>query len=98
MPEYLKDFVKDPQAKLDYKIDYQSNGYLESGETLVESTWSVPEGLEQGDPHPDEMSSFVTTIWLSGGTEGLEYQVTNHIVTSLDRTDDRSITVRVEQR
>lgn len=98
MPDFLYDFVKDPQAKLDYVIDWQSNGYLEPGETLVTSTWIVPDGLIKGDPHPESNDSYTATIWLSGGTAHLGYEVTNRITTSKDRTDERSITVRVENR
>lgn len=98
MPEYLRDFVKDPQAKLDYVIDFLTNGYLAPGETLVTATFTVPVGLVAGDPHPASNTTTTATVWLSGGTPGQEYSVTCHIVTSEDRTDERSINIRVEDR
>lgn len=36
--------------------------------------------------------------WLSGGTAGTEYDVTCQIVTSSSRTDERTMTIRVEER
>jgi hypothetical protein len=98
MPEYLRDFVKDPQAKLDYVIDFLSNGYLAPGETLVSAVFTVPAGLTKDDPHPESNTTTTATVWLSGGTVGQEYAVVCHIVTSEDRTDERSINIRVEDR
>jgi len=62
MPEYLRDFVKDPQAKLDYVLDFLANGYLEAGETLVSATFTVPAGLIAGDPHPESNTATTATV------------------------------------
>jgi hypothetical protein len=37
-------------------------------------------------------------VWLSGGTLGTDYLITNHITTSKSRQDDRSMIIQVRQR
>lgn len=89
-------FVKDPNAKLDYGIDWSS--WLRPGDGISASTWTVggPDGsLTTYDP---AFTGTQTTVWLQGGTEDGTYLVTNHITTSAGREDDRTIEVRMEQR
>ena len=85
----------DPQAKLDYAVDWSA--WLQSGETISASTWSVPAGISEATPAPSETDG-VATIWLTGGTAGQLYTVTNHITTSMGREDDRSLFLRVIER
>jgi hypothetical protein len=87
-------FEKDKDAKLDYSIDYAA--WLK-GDTLSSSTWEVEEGLTIATPLPS-LTPTATTIWLSGGTTGERYQVTNHIVTAAGREDDRTIWVYVTEK
>lgn len=100
---FLDTFEKDPQAKLDYVIDWQANGYLDPGESIVDSTFFLPvipdpADLIKGDPHDETFTATTSTVWLSGGTANREYRVRCRIVTSKDRTDERSITIRVVDR
>lgn len=50
-----------------------------------------------GAPAPSTDGT-VTTVWLMGGTSGQVYTVTNRITTNQGRTDDRSLTILVEER
>lgn len=87
-------YLKDPNAVLDYGFDWGTDGWL-GADTIATSTWTVPSGLTS------EASSNTTTtatVWLSGGTAGQVYEVTNRIVTAAGRTDERSFTIRVENR
>lgn len=84
-------FTKDPEAVLDYSIDWSR--WL-AGDQIVTSTWTV-DGLEKVS---DTQTATKTTVWLRGGTAGESYTVTNRITTSGGRTDDRSFLVRVEDR
>lgn len=89
----MSEFRHDPNAALDYRIDWTQ--WLAEDEAVTTSTWAVPDGLAKGsDAHDDT----TCTVWLSGGTVGVIYDVTNHVVTSQGRTDDRSFRVRVVQR
>lgn len=86
-------YDKDPEAKLDYSIDWSD--WLETGDEISTSTWTVPSGITKDS---DSKSTQITTIWLSGGTDGEDYDLTNHIVTTDGREDDRTITIRVKER
>ena len=88
-------YVKDPGAVLDYSINWAA-GYLQSGETLASSVWTVfPGDMTQNSAGS---AAGVASITVSGGAPGQIYQLTNRITTSQERTDERSITVRVEHR
>lgn len=87
-------FVKDPGARLDYRMDWADR--LPPDSTLVASSWtSSPAGLELSDMAQDEHQ---TLVWISGGTAGLRYRVTNRVQFSDGAIDERTILVRVEQR
>ncbi|MFZ5834023.1 MAG: hypothetical protein ACOY2B_01400 [Pseudomonadota bacterium] len=88
-------YVKDPGAILDYTINW-GGGYLQNGETLSSSIWTIfPADMTQSSA---SYTASTASITVSGGTAGQIYQLTNRITTSQGRTDERSITVRVEQR
>jgi hypothetical protein len=87
-------FQKDPNAALDYKRDW-SLWLAPTGDTIVTSTWIVPTGLTKT---AESNTTTVATVWLSGGTTGLSYQVTNRIVTAQGRTEDRTMEVVIRER
>ena len=85
-------YTKDPDAVLDYNIDWAT--WLD-GDTISTSVWTVPAGLTQdSSSHADG----ITTVFLSSGTDGTSYVVKNRIVTAGGRTDDRTISINVKQR
>ena len=88
----MKLFRKDPSAILDYSIDWSL--WL-NGDTIATSSWTVPTGLTKVSDTKNDSS---TTVWLSGGTLGQTYTVTNRITTANGRTDERSIIIKVEDR
>ena len=73
------------------------------GATISTSTWSVPSGITKDSDNKNGVSigavdyavNTVTTIWLSGGTAGTVYTLTNTITTSDGRTLVKSIAVPV---
>lgn len=85
-------FPKDPNAVLDYTIDWTR--WL-AGDQVATSEWLVPTGLTKVG---DSKTASSATVWLSGGTAGQSYMVTNRITTTGGRTEDRSFTIRVEER
>lgn len=87
-------FLKDPAATLDYAIDW-SAAYLGAA-TVTASDWTVePVGLTVtatlGGPAK-------TAAVLGGGVAGRVYRVANRVVLSDGRHDERSLTLRVEDR
>ena len=85
-------FTKDPNAVLDYTIDWTR--WL-AGDQVATSEWLVPTGLTKV---ADTKTASSATVWLSGGTAGQSYTVTNRITTTGGRAEDRSFTIRVEER
>jgi hypothetical protein len=85
-------FTKDPDAILDYAVDWSR--WL-AGDTIASSVWIVPTGLAKAT---ESNTTTKAIVWLSGGVEGQTYTVTNRITTATGRTEDRSFTIRVEER
>ncbi len=74
---------KDPNEVLDYLIDWSAK--LSQGETLTASTVTVGGGLVLDS---SSFSTTATTLWLSGGTEGVTADILNRVTTNLGRTMD----------
>ncbi len=85
-------FTKDPNAVLDYSIDWIR--WL-AGDQIAASEWIVASGLTK---MADSKTATSATVWLSDGSAGQSYIVTNRITTAAGRTEDRSFTIRVEER
>lgn len=83
-------FTKDPDDVLDFELDWSS--WLGTSETINTSTWTVATGITKDS---DTNTTTTATIWLSGGTHGTAYQLTNRIVTNQGRTKDQSIYISV---
>lgn len=82
-------FLKDPDATLDYRIDW--SGWL-GQDTIDTSIVAVSTGLTLSMTSHDEDS---TTLWLSGGALGREYAATNRITTAAGRTADRTLIFKI---
>ncbi len=98
-------FVKDPDARLDYRFDWAplTNGrqhaksdWLEADETITTASVTADAGLTADDVSYDDGKTVVA--WLTGGVVGRSYNVRCHITTSKGRSDDRSVAVFVVER
>ena len=87
-------YLKDPEASLDYMIDWGLGG-----RTVASSDWAVTPveagGLVLVD---DAVDGGVTRATLGGGIAGHVYRVTGQVVLSDGRIDERSLTLRVDER
>lgn len=83
-----------PNAKLDYGFDWQSKGWLASGETVITSTWETG-SLTASSP---QNNGTVTSVLVEGAVTGNSYKITNTIVTSVGRRDSRTITLSCKNR
>ena len=94
-------YIKDVNAELDYVFDWNdtTSPWLATGETISSFTVTAETGITLGigTKAPAQASGKVT-LWLSGGTAGVTYDVACKIVTSAGRTDERTIKIRVLQR
>ena len=84
--------LKDPDAILDYAFNWA----LWLGTDVIStSTWILDTGLTKVS---DTNTSTLATVWISGGTAGATYNITNRITTAGGRTEDRSFSIRCQQR
>ena len=89
----LQNPLKDPSAVLDYVFDWTE--WLATGETITDHTITADTGITVDSS--TELDGKVT-VWLSGGTAGVNYKVACLITTSAGRTDERTIWIKVTNR
>ena len=90
--------LKDPEAVLDYAIDWDAQ-YLDEGDLLADSNWSVDPDEPGGvTVVGSEFGDGISRVQAAGGVPGRVYRVANRVTTQSGRTDERSITLRVEKR
>lgn len=90
----MTSFSKDPQAVLDYAVDWSKWLAVTDGEAISTSVFTVPSGIVK------DLESNTTTkgvVWLSGGTVGTDYLVVHRITTNQGRTNDFSFTIKVRE-
>jgi len=85
-------FVKDPNATVDYELDWSE--WLDS-DAVSTSTWSAPAALTLTGSN---VTDNVTRIFVAGGSVGTDYLITNRITSSGGRIEDRSILIQVRER
>ena len=102
-------FIKDPHAVLDWKFDWKplTNGngnsdWLATAETIVTATFTITPSVAVTGLIKDSQSltdtSTSASLWLSSGSDHVDYTVACKIVTSAGRTDERTITICVRNR
>ena len=87
--------TKDPNEVLPYQMDWTA--WL-AGDTLATSTWLVTGGGDTLIVDSDTNNATVTTVWLSGGSRGRTYIVTNRVTTTDLKTADRSIQFKLVEK
>lgn len=90
MPSF--EVLKDADAVLDYTIDWSD--VFPADDPIVVSAWACDEGITIVAGAASNTDT-TTTVWLEDGDAGSWYDVTNHVTTSQDREDDRTIRVFV---
>jgi len=89
----LQNPLKDPSAVLDYMFDWTE--WLATGETITDYTITADTGITVDS---STKSDGKVTVWLSGGTAGINYKVACLVETSAGRTDERTIWIKVTDR
>lgn len=85
--------AKDPDEVLDYTLRWSRRL---DGDTIDTSSWTIDDdALEQ---ESNSNTDTTTTVWLSGGTIGEKYTLTNRVVTAGGRTMEESVTIRIRER
>lgn len=90
-------FLKDPAAAIDYAIDWAA-GYL-GIRTVVASGWSVAPAEPGGIAlQAAARSAGRTSATLAGGVPGHVYRITNEVTLSDGAHEERTLTIRCEDR
>lgn len=90
----LKWSDKDPDELIDYALRWWKR--LDEGDTIAASEWTAPdEGLTITD---NTFTSDTTTVWLSGGTLGEQYDVLNRVTTAGGRVMDQTVRIRISAK
>ncbi len=90
----MSDYVKDPDALLDYQIDW-GPWLAGSNDFIVSANASAQAGIEIAS---SSMTSTLHTFFVSGGTVGVEYVITSRIWTNGGRINDQSIVIAIEEQ
>ncbi|MDR6834279.1 MULTISPECIES: hypothetical protein [unclassified Sphingopyxis] len=89
--------VKDPDSRIDFEFDWAAA--YPGGQAVLASVWAIvpaeADGVAVAAAAHDLMQSTAT---LTGGVAGHVYRVTNRVTLSDGQIDERSMTVRVEDR
>jgi len=89
--------LKDPDAVLDYSIDWADA--LEEGEALSTAEWLIAPQLPGGLAIASESAvGAVHTAVVSGGRPGDLYRLTNRVTTDQGRTHDLSFLIRIAEK
>lgn len=91
-------FVKDPDALIDYKVDWQQ--YLNGDDIVSAAVTAFPQvsGGVRVAAFAVSSNSKSVVIWLSAGVTAEEVNITNRVWTSAGRRDDRTFFVSVENK
>jgi hypothetical protein len=79
-------FTKDAADVLDYQIDWSD--WLPEGDTISTASWSVDTGMDVEDT---DATTTTSTVWVSGGTHGEQYEAANHIITVQGREKTKTL-------
>lgn len=95
MGKPIATFDKDPDAVLDYTVDWSD--WMVSPEVIASITWVLSAGITSVF---ESNTSSAATVWLSGGTAGRSYEVTCHVTTNSTppREDDRTIGIKIREQ
>jgi hypothetical protein len=91
MASFLAEFVTDPEAVLDYEIDWST--YL-GADTIATATWDVPDGITN---EADTNTTTTTTIRVSGGVAGTSYMLKCAVELATGQEDVRRIKIVVQE-
>lgn len=86
---------KDPEEVLDYQCDWTARL---DGDTITVSDWTLFGDDALLNIDSDSFGSAITTIWLSGGTLGEEYLLTNHITTVGARQMEQTMKIKIKAK
>jgi hypothetical protein len=90
-------FLKDPEALLEYRVDW--GAALGPSAEIATSNWEVRPAEAGGvSVTGTGLAGLIASARLGGGVPGHVYVVGNRILLADGTSDERSLTIRVEDR
>ena len=86
-------FTKDPNALLDYTVDWSA--WLATGEVIDSVSWTVPTGITSAGTSNTDTTA---TIRLGTATRSKTYEIGCTITTSEGQIDKRTFSVTCQDR
>ena len=86
-------FVKDPDARLDYEVDWSE--WMPAGDSITASIWECDDAAIIIDD--EQFGADSATAFISGGVLGTSYLVINRIETGQGRINDQTIKIKIKQ-
>jgi hypothetical protein len=84
-------FRKDPDVDKTFGINWAS--YL-GALMITASEWELPAGVTESD---SDFTTTATSIQLSGGTDGTDYELINRVTLSNNDTEEKTIVIQVRE-
>ena len=91
--DYIATLLHDKDDIIDYTLNYEDFLCVD-GDFLVSSTWVAESGITIITQAHDNIKA---VVWVTGGTVGKKYKITNTIHTNKGRVLDRTIRLKVEE-
>lgn len=88
--------VKDPDDVKDYSLSWAAE-LAANSDTINTSTWTVEVGSGL-TINSTSKSDTTTTLWLSGGTANVTYELLNRITTAGGRTLDQTMKLKCKNK
>lgn len=85
-------FIKDPDARLDYEVDWSE--WLPTGDAITASLWECEDAALVLDDEQFDTNS--ATVFASAGVLGTTYFVVNRIETGQGRINDQTIRIKIK--
>lgn len=85
-------FLQDPDETKDYERDWSTEL---GADTIATSTWTPDTGITVDS---DSHDTTTATVWISGGTDGTNYDVLNTVTTAGGRTLEHSLQFRIRAK
>lgn len=89
-------FVKRPDERLDYDLDYERKGWLGAGDSIASINVTIDTTGEVAIDGTDFTGTAVK-VWLTGGVAGETAHITVEIVTAQGREKEICFKVRVRE-
>jgi hypothetical protein len=93
----LKWPTKDPDERLDYAMVWDAE-MVTKQDSIIMSTWFVADGDDVLTIESEGVDRHRTYVWLSGGSLGATYRLTNRVQTAGGRIYDRSVLIMVAEK